>query len=291
MRGFRDPRAIRLPDGSPVWAQPAPGKSGERFLPFRLDIKESKSTWMGSLPHSWSNQVDARNNGRYNRWIETKHSGEKDYAHMPLTMGFHTREDIPFYYALADAFTICDQNFCSCLTGTTPNRLHLWTGTIRAKQNAASPAMVYNEDVDYGRWASWPTFPERLEDLGISWRIYQNELSLESGLTGEHDAWLANFGDNPIEWFSQYGVRFAATHRALVKKGFAELPGKIAAAEKALESANGDKKKQLEEDLTGLRSTLSRFKSELTEFSDEAWAALPDRARRLHERGFHLQHR
>ena len=140
---------------------------------------------------------------------------------------------IPFYYALADAFTICDQHFCSSLTGTTPNRLHLWTGTIRAKQSADSPANVRNEDVDYGRWASWPTFPERLEDHGISWKIYQNELTLESGLTTEEDAWLANFGDNPIEWFTQYRVRFAASYRRFIDKRIDDLPGEIDAARKA----------------------------------------------------------
>ena len=148
----------------------------------------------------------------------------KVFAGMPLTLGYYTREDIPFYYALADAFTVCDQNFCSCLTGTTANRLHLWTGTIRAKQSSDSFAHVFNEDVDYGRWASWPTFPERLEDLGVSWRIYQNELSFESGLEGEQDAWLANFTDNPIEWFAQSGVRFAATHREYILKRLRKNP-------------------------------------------------------------------
>src|SRR4051812_795741 len=158
VRGFNDPRAIRLPDGLPVWAQPDP--QGRRFLPHHLDIKDTKVTWMGSLPHAWHDQVDARNGGRYDRWIDVKRSGAKQYAQMPLTMGYYTREDIPFYYALADAFTVCDQNFCSCLTGTTPNRLHLWTGTIRPKQSADSPAYVYNEDTD-PKWHSWSTFPER----------------------------------------------------------------------------------------------------------------------------------
>src|SRR5690349_18202133 len=108
VRGFNDPRAIRLHDGSPVWAQP--GSDGKRFLPFRLNIRESKTTWMGSLPHGWHDQVDARNGGRYDRWLDVKRSGHSEYAHMPLTMGYHTREDIPFYYELADAFTVCDQN-------------------------------------------------------------------------------------------------------------------------------------------------------------------------------------
>ena len=57
---------------------------------------------------------------------------------MPLTLGYYTRAGLPFYYALADAFTIRDQHFCSSLTGTTPNRLYLWTGTIRGDQSASS---------------------------------------------------------------------------------------------------------------------------------------------------------
>src|SRR5262249_33937082 len=160
-----------------------------------------------SLPHSWPNQVDARNHGRYDRWLQSKRSGNSKYADMPLTLGYYTREDIPFYYALADAFTICDQHFCSSLTGTTPNRLHLWTRTIREKQSPASPANVLNEDVDYGSVAGWTTFPERLEDVGISWKVYQNELSVPSGLNDQENTWLGNFDDNPLEYFRQYNVR------------------------------------------------------------------------------------
>ncbi|MCX5690439.1 MAG: phospholipase C, phosphocholine-specific, partial [Planctomycetota bacterium] len=225
VRGLNDPRAITLPDGNPVWVQR--NAKGERFLPFRLNINDTKSTWMGSLPHSWTDQVDARNNGRYDRWLDVKHSGEAEFAAMPLTMGYYTRQDIPFYYALADAFTVCDQNFCSSLTGTTPNRLHLWSGTVRARQDVSAPANILNSDVDYGRWADWTTFPERLQDLGVSWKVYQNELSIESGLDGEKDSWLSNFTDNPLEWFSQYGVRFAGKHRAFVDRRIGEIPGEV----------------------------------------------------------------
>ena len=93
VRGFDDPRAITLPSGDPVWAQS--DKKGRTFLPFRFDIKETKATWMGSLPHSWNNQVDARNDGRYDRWLEAKqHEDDKVYAEMPLTLGYYQREDI-----------------------------------------------------------------------------------------------------------------------------------------------------------------------------------------------------
>ena len=283
VRGFNDPRAIRLHDGSPVWAQPGPG--GKRFLPFRLNIKESKTTWMGSLPHGWHDQVDARNGGRYDRWLHVKRSGHAEYAHMPLTMGYHTREDIPFYYELADAFTVCDQNFCSSLTGTTPNRLHLWTGTIRPKQSPDAPAYVYNEDTD-PKWHSWPTFPERLEDHGVSWKIYQNELTIDSGFTTEENAWLSNFGDSPIERFTQYGVRFAKTHRDYVARKLPELPVEIAAAEKALVDATGSERQKLQRHLRHLRTQLEEFRSEQAEFSDERRGALTERERRLHERAF-----
>lgn len=289
VRGFNDPRAISIPGGYPVWAQPGPG--GERYLPFRLNIRETKATWMGSLPHTWTDQVDARNNGRYDRWLETKRSGHAPYAEMPLTMGHYAREDIPFYYALADAFTVCDQNFCSSLTGTTPNRLHLWTGTIREKPSPDSPARTLNSDTDHGHWAGWTTFPERLEDLGVSWKIYQNELSIESGLKGEEDAWLANFGDNPIEWFTQFNVRFARTRREFVERRAAEIPAQIEELQrKSAAPGTGRERSKPADDLAkrlaSLRSELARLVAENAEFTADKFAGLPERARRLHERAF-----
>lgn len=227
VRGFNDHRAITLPSGHPVWLQA--NKAGETYVPFRLDLKNSKATWMSSLPHSWENQVDARNNGKYDGWLEAKRPGIKEYANMPLTLGYYTREDIPFYYALADAFTVCDQHFCSSLTGTTPNRLYLWSGTIRPPENPDSHAAVRNSDVDYGVPAHWKTFPERLEENGISWRIYQNELSMPSGLEGEAESWLANFTDNPIEWFPQYNVGFAKGYMSYLEKLVPKLKAELAA--------------------------------------------------------------
>lgn len=284
VRGFDDPRAIQLPDGNPVWAQA--DKKGNRFLPFRLNLFESQSTWMGSLPHSWTDQVDARNNGQYDRWLHCKQSGNKAYADMPLALGFYNREDIPFYYALADAFTVCDQNFCSCLTGTTPNRLHLWTGTIREKQNANSVANVLNQDVDYGRWARWTTFPERLEDMGISWKIYQNELTLESGLDSEHDAWLTNFSDNPIEWFEQFGVRFAATHREFILRRLEEIPVLIRTKENEVSTASDARRNQLQKEIGELNKALNRYQAEKDEFNSQRFESLSDRAKRLHQLAF-----
>ena len=65
--GFNDPRAIPLPDDNPVWVQT--NAMGQKYAPFRLDIKETKATWMGSLPHSWSDQTDAAHGGKHDRWL------------------------------------------------------------------------------------------------------------------------------------------------------------------------------------------------------------------------------
>ena len=215
VRGYNDPRAIDLPNGNSVWLQTNAG--GETYAPFRLDIRNTKATWMHSLPHSWANQVGARNDGRYDKWLDWKKNSTPEYSNMPLTMGYHTREDLPFYYALADAFTVCDQNFCSSLTGTNPNRLFFWTGTVRAEQHEGSRALVWNDDMDYGT-LGWNTFPERLEDLGISWKCYQNEVSIDTGLRGEEDPWLSNFQDNPLEFFGQYNIHLHPPHIEELKR-------------------------------------------------------------------------
>jgi phospholipase C len=38
---------------------------GNSYAPWRLDIKDTRITWMGSLPHSRESQVDAWNEGRH----------------------------------------------------------------------------------------------------------------------------------------------------------------------------------------------------------------------------------
>src|SRR5665213_1992778 len=102
VRGFNDPRAIRQANGNSVFVQT--DAFGNSFAPWRLDIKDTKITWMGSIPHSRDSQVDAWNEGQYNHWIDAKRSHNHIYSQVPITMGHYTREDLPFYYSLADAF-------------------------------------------------------------------------------------------------------------------------------------------------------------------------------------------
>ena len=203
VRGFNDPRAMRQANGNPVFAQT--GADGQTYAPWRLNIRDTRVTWMGSIPHSRDSQVDAWNDGGHDRWIDAKKSHHKGYDRYPLTMGHYTREDLPFYYALADAFTVCDQHYCGAMTSTTPNRLLFWTGTVRDAQTTDSRVYMRNGEILEGGM-TWTTFPERLQSAGISWKFYQNELSQTGGMSARERAWLSNFGCNILECFDQYCV-------------------------------------------------------------------------------------
>jgi phospholipase C len=285
VRGYNDPRAIDLPNKNKVWLQS--NAKGETYAPFHLDIKNTKATWMSSLPHSWRNQVNARNDGKFDKWLENKRNGNPAYANMPLTLGYHTRQDIPFYYALADAFTICDQNFCSALTGTNPNRLYFWSGTIREEQNENSRAHVWNEDMDYGT-LKWATFPERLEDNDISWKCYQNEVAIDTGFEGEEDPWLSNFQDNPLEFFAQYNIHLHEPHIIAMHKRSVELPVKIDELQKQIATLQPDDahvshlKKQLRE----MQGYLESVNKEKEVYKLGMFEKLSDREKSIHKKAF-----
>lgn len=92
-------------------------------------------------------------------------------------MGYLTREDIPFQYALADAFTILDAYHCSVLGPTGPNR-HMWmSGTLDPNGLAGGPSLTTSGPPNQ---FTWTTYPERLEQAGVSWKIYREP----GGLTG-----------------------------------------------------------------------------------------------------------
>jgi phospholipase C len=271
---------VTLPDGNPVWLQT--NAAGETYAPFRMDIKGTNATWMGCLPHDWPDQSRARNNGRHDAWLDNKKSGRKEFAHLPLTMGFHNRTDLPFYYALADAFTVCDQNFCSSLTGTNPNRLHLWSGTIRATPEAAARANVRNSDAESYEGVTWKTFPERLEDHGVSWRVYQNELWLNTGLKGEAGSWLGNFGDNPLEYFSQYRVRFARRHREHLVKTEKE----VAANLEKLKARPKPWTEEMEQEAVRAAKSLEWYRKQVETWAEAGFAKLTEQEKELHRKAF-----
>jgi len=191
VRGYNDRFPIPLPSGQPVWFQPSKEDPAKPVLPFHLNTLTTSAQCVGDLDHSWYPTHYAINNGRYDQWPAYK---------TDMTMGYHLRSDIPFHYALADAFTVCDAYFCSLPGPTHPNRAYLMTGMVDPTGTQGGPLLDNNDYVDGDgppkyQLLSWTTYPERLEAAGISWQIYQQ------GLTGA-DPLNGNYGTNILQNFA-----------------------------------------------------------------------------------------
>lgn len=270
VRGFNDPRAMKQPNGLPVWFQT--DQDNKSYAPFRLDIENTKTTWMGSLPHGWRDMVHARNDGKMNTWLDAKRPRNKAYSHLPLTMGYYNRQDIPFYYAFGDAFTVCDQHFCSSLTGTSANRSHFWSGTIREEpRNADATAHVDNGQINYKN-VGWKTYPERLQEAGVEWKVYQNELSIPIGFDDDQEDWLANFTNNNLEFHKQYGVAFHPVRRQFRAKRIPELESLL--KEEGIDEGTREK----------LTSELNRLFEEHQLYSKENYDRLTEFEKQIHQR-------
>ncbi|HWL88378.1 MAG TPA: alkaline phosphatase family protein, partial [Polyangiaceae bacterium] len=191
VRGFSDRTALQLPSGRNVFYQPDFLRlfDGQYLLPFHVDTLKVNGQQLGDLPHGWDDQHNAVNDGANDGWVSAK--GE-------MTMAYFTETDIPFYRALADAYTICDHYHCSVLGPTTPNRLHVFTGTIDAAGKYGSP--VTSNPADYTASLSWPTYAERLQAAGVTWRVYANH---EVGDSAFHP-YCGDYGDNPLWLFHAY---------------------------------------------------------------------------------------
>lgn len=190
VRGFGDPRPALLSSGKSVWHQP---NGNSEVLPFHPTAPNLGAQFMVGTDHGWTRSHAAWNGGKYDQWIPNK--GVQ-------TMAYLTRDDIPFHYALADAFTICDAYHCSVMGPTDPNRYYMWTGWVGNDGQGGGP-VISNAEVGY----DWPTFPERLEKAGVSWKIYQdigNGLDANGYWGWTDNPYIGNYGDNSLLYFHQY---------------------------------------------------------------------------------------
>ncbi|CAM5415208.1 phosphocholine-specific phospholipase C [Streptomyces chartreusis] len=190
VRGFGDPRPVAHDNGKSIWHQ---SNGTKDILPFHPEADDLGMQFLEGLPHGWNDGHQAYNRGKYDKWIPAKGT---------TTMAYLTREDIPFHYALADAFTVCDAYHCSFIGSTDPNRYYMWTGYTGNDGTGGGPVLG-NDELGYG----WTTYPERLEQAGISWKIYQD---IGDGLDAAgswgwiSDAYRGNYGDNSLLYFNKY---------------------------------------------------------------------------------------
>lgn len=181
VRGFGDRHPVPLECGKPVWWQ---HNGARHLLPFHLDTKTTNALKVPGTPHSFADAQAAWNQGKFGLWPKYK----TDYA-----MGYYRREDIPFQFALAEAFTICDAYHCSVTSGTDPNRIVFLSGAgfdpelcakgVNSRADRSEPdnlrcwikGALPEPGYTYASNAlTWKTIPEVLEDAGVDWRIYQD---------------------------------------------------------------------------------------------------------------------
>ncbi|QIO04534.1 phosphocholine-specific phospholipase C [Acinetobacter shaoyimingii] len=180
VRGFGDRFTIPLSDGRKIWEQYDAKKN--KVLPYHLDSTLGNAQRVSGTPHSWTDGQYAWNHGRMGNWVQFK---------QPQSMGYYKKQEVEFQFALANAFTLCDAYHCAMHTGTNSNRMFIWTGSNGPK--AAGVASVVNDLDAIGpstQGYEWTTYPERLQQAGITWKVYQNLPD--------------NFTDNPLAGFKQY---------------------------------------------------------------------------------------
>jgi phospholipase C len=170
VRGFDDLHALKLSHGQSVFYQPDRGNPKGYLLPFHLDTHASSAQKIPSTSHAWDVQHEAWNRGHMDRWLPAHRKA--DGMKGPYVMGYYKRADIPFQFALAEAFTICDAYHCSVFGPTWPNRMYLMTGTIDPGGLNGGPIIVNKAPA--GGY-NWMTYPERLQRAGVSWKVYEQQ--------------------------------------------------------------------------------------------------------------------
>ncbi len=193
VRGFSDPRPLKLTDGSglPVFAQPGydqPGYGGHLY-PFHLDVSRNGEC-VHDIDHDWGPQHRSWNGGRMDGFVREHLKDEGQNG--TVTLGYYTRADLPYYYALADSFTLCDAYHCSVLGPSDPNHVHIVSGWLDPDGRYGGP-LVGNRPDTGGPQLSWTTMPERLRAHGISWKVYSGDTTNNPVTT-----------DSPFPMFKQY---------------------------------------------------------------------------------------
>src|SRR5450631_4398475 len=199
---FGSYRGVRVfSDQSAAFQQPDPANTTtspvEQLLPFHLDTSQANAACTHDISHDWVPQHQSWDNGKMDGFVSSRLSIDPNDA--VLSMGYYTRADLPYYYAIADAFTICDNYFCPVMGPTDPNRLYTMAASLDPDGKNGGPILqtiVTNRAAIYGR-LTYTTMPEQLQARGISWKVYSSpdETILGGILSDNILSYFKNFQD------------------------------------------------------------------------------------------------
>jgi len=125
------------------------------------------------------------------------------------TMGYYEPTDIPWQTALARAYTVGDHYHCALLTSTDPNRIMMWTGTNDPDGDNGGPRINNNQNGEF--LFTWQTYPEVLQNAGVSWQVYTNN---DAG-----EGFLGDFEDNLLRDFAVYNPANANAENTVPRQG------------------------------------------------------------------------
>ena len=213
---FGSYRGVRgFSDASDAFNQPYPGNTANAptgvLLPFHLDTTKTNAACTHDITHDWIPQHQSWNNGAMDGFVTSRLPINANDAE--LTMGYYTRADLPYYYALADAFTLCDNYCCSVIGPTDPNRLYSMAASIDPDGKNGGPllqTLVSNRPSMIGK-LTYTTMPEQLQARGISWKIYSSPDSSAFGALETDNVlpYFKNFQDPASALYKQaFGPQF-----------------------------------------------------------------------------------
>jgi phospholipase C len=137
-----------------------PDLAGE---PVALWEADAETMCVPDPAHGWDASHVQFNGGAMDGFVTTH---QEEHGADVAPMQYLTRAHLPVTWALADAYAICDRWFASVMGPTWPNRFYWLAGT--------SMGMTSN-DIPPGGFVANTIF-HRLEEAGVSWKIYYADL-------------------------------------------------------------------------------------------------------------------
>jgi phospholipase C len=141
----------------PLPGNPNPADPSATIAPFH----QSAACEVDDLEHAWTETHAEINGGRMDGF-----TAQNAIAADPTgsrAMGYYNASDLPFSYRLANTFGVGDRYFASVPGPTYPNRFYEMAGT--------SFGHIRNDIPPEGGWTQ-PTIFGRLQQAGISWKVY-----------------------------------------------------------------------------------------------------------------------
>ena len=152
------------------------GLDGKTVSPFHFD-----TGCVADITHDWGPQHQSWNGGKMDRFLAAHQAADAPTNGSPTpaaeTMGYYDRSDLPFYYALADKFTLCDGYHASVIGPTDPNRLMSMSASLDPAGTHGGPlveTLLATRAATAGTF-TWKTMPEQLTAKGVSWKVYTDK--------------------------------------------------------------------------------------------------------------------